>query len=272
MKGYIKKLLRENLLDEEYDGNSLYGYHVTSMDNLDSIKSGGLKAGTRGMQGQGLYAFYDYAHAYRYASKGEINNPIIVKFYVTSPHRFLYLNMDIAKAVLGSNDYHLVNQIENYFYGGFDEFFNAVKSPNPNMTEDKLRDMLQNIEDDNSEGNQRTFVFSLIPKNLNDKLNLVWNGNYGLEFRINNTGYVKVVGYDVPNFHGKETKSHEFSIIDSIPSDSKYDILRDFLSKNPKLDSFDRVYAVVDDLYKNVRNNREYEYYQKLSDLLITMK
>jgi len=268
MKYYIKKILREGLLGEEFDGNSLYGYHVTSLKNLDAIKVSGLKVGTRAMQGKGLYAFYDYDHAYRYAGKGEINDPIIIKFYVTSPHRFLYLNMDIAKAVLGPNNYHLVNQIENYFYGGFGEFFDEIKRVNPNMTEDKLRGILQNIEDNNTEGKQRTFLFNLIPFDLSDKLNIVWDGNYGLEFRINRVDYVKIVSYDIPNFYGGKTETHGVSFIDTIPSDSKYDVLRDFLSTNPSLDSFDKVYNVVNNSLLSARNNKDYEYYQMLYDLL----
>jgi hypothetical protein len=270
MKFYIKKLLRENLLGEEYIGNSLYGYHVTSMKNLESIKQKGLSVGHRAMQGVGLYGFYSYDHAIRYASKGEIMEPIIVKFYVTSPNRFLYLNMDIAKEVLGNN-YHLMTQLDNYFYGGFDEFYSEVLKANPSMSREKLISKIQEIENDNTEMKQRTLLFSLIPSSLNDKLNIVWNGNYGLEFRINNTRYVKVVGYDIPNFNGKETVSHELSLIDSIPKDSKYDVLRDFLIQKPRLDNFDKAYAYVDNLYMNSRNIRDYEFYEKLVDLLDTL-
>lgn len=272
MKQHIKKLLRESLLGEEYSNERLFGYHVTSMKNLDAIKRDGLKSGTREMQGKGLYAFYDYDHALRYARKGEINSPIIIKFYVTSPNRFLYLNMDIAKAVLGPNDYGLVSQVENYFYGGFNAFFEEVKKANPTMTEEKLMGILKKIEEDNTESNQRTFVFSLIPSTLNNSLNIVWNGNYGLEFRINRIDYVKVVGYDVPNFHGGETEQQTFSILDSIPEDSKFDILRDFLVNNPRLDTFDKAYKHIDDMYINARSTRDFDYYQKLGDLMDTLK
>ena len=207
----------------------------------------------------------------RYAGKGEISDPIIVKFYITNPQRFLYLNMDIAKEVLGDG-YHLMSQIENYFYGGFDAFYDEVVKASPSMTREQLIAKIQEIENNNTEMKQRTLLFSIIPSNLNDRLNIVWNGNYGLEFRINNPRYVKVVGYDVPNFHGQGTQSHEISFMDNIPSDSKYDILRDFLEQNPRLDSFDKAYKVVDDMYMNARNNRDYEYYQKLGDLLDTLK
>jgi hypothetical protein len=271
MKSYIKKLLRENLLGEEYSGGSLYGYHVTGMKNLELIKRNGLSIGTRAMQGVGLYGFYSYDHALRYARKGEITDPIIIKFYITSPHRFLYLNMDIAREVLGG-DYHLMSQIENYFYDGFDEFYSEVLKANPGMSRDAVIEKINQIEEDNSEMKQRTLLFSLIPATLNNKLNIVWDGNYGLEFRINNPRYVKVVGYDIPNFHGKETVSHEISLIDSIPEDSKYDVLRYFLIQNPRLDSFDKAYKYVDNLYMNARNNRDYEFYEKLSDLLDTLK
>ena len=271
MKSYIKKLLRENLLGEEYSGGSLYGYHVTGMKNLESIKKGGLSVGHRAMQGVGLYGFYSYDHALRYARKGEITDPIIIKFYITSPHRFLYLNMDIAREVLGG-DYHLMSQIENYFYDGFDEFYSEVLKANPGMSRDAVIEKINQIEVDNSELKQRTLLFSLIPATLNNKLNIVWDGNYGLEFRINNPRYVKVVGYDIPNFHGKESMRHEISLIDSIPEDSKYDVLRDFLVQNPRLDSFDKAYKYVDNLYMNARNNRDYEFYEKLSDLLDTLK
>jgi hypothetical protein len=175
--------------------------------------------------------------------------------------------MGIAKEVLGS-DYHLMTQIENYFYGGFDEFYGEVIKANPNITREEVIAKIQEIENNNTEMNQRTLLFSLIPSRLNDTLNIVWDGNYGLEFRINNPRYIKVIGYDVPNFHGQGTQSYQVSFIDKIPSDSKYDVLKDFLEQNPRLDSFEKAFKVVDDLYMNSRNSRDFNYYQKLTDLL----
>jgi len=269
MENNIKILLREALLNEEYAEGKLYGYHVTSMSNLESIKQNGLNVGQRSMQGKGLYGFYDYDHAFRYASKGEIKEPIIIKFYITSPdsYRFLYLNMDIAKDVLG-NDYDLISQINKYFYGGFDEFFNQVKAANPSMTEDKLKNILQKIQDDNTEGNQREFVFSLIPADLNNKLNVVWDGNYGLEFRIANTRYVKVVGYDVPNFYGKDTETNKVSFIDKIPNTEEFEPLLKFLENNKELNTYDEIQYKVKSLMDNIRNSREFYYYNSIIELL----
>lgn len=267
MENNIKTLLKKALLNEEYTEGKLYGYHVTSITNLESIKQNGLNVGQRSMQGKGLYGFYDYDHALRYASKGEVNKPIIIKFYITSPNKFLYLNMDIAKDVLGDN-HDLMAQINNYFYGGFDEFFNQVKATNPNMTEDKLKNILQNIQDDNTEGNQRKFLFHLIPDELNNKLNVVWNGNYGLEFRINNTRYVKVVGYDVPNFYGKDSEKNKVAFIDKIPNTEEFEPLLTFLENNKDLDTYDKIYDTVKTLLHNIRNSREFYYYNSIINLL----
>lgn len=271
MKSYIKKLLRESLLSEDFLGGKLYGYHVTSKKNLDSIRKDGLNIGSRSMQGKGLYGFYSYDHAFRYAMKGEVSEPIIIKFYVKNPHNFLYLNMDIAKEVLGS-EYGLMNQIESYFSGGFDWFYSEVIKTHPNMSREDVISKIQEIEEDNSESNQRNFLFSLISSDLNNSLNIVWNGYYGLEFRIAKPRLITVVGYDEPNFYGKESKTHEFSIYDDIPADSKYDDLREFFKQNLKLDSFDKAYYVVKDLLYNTRNIREYEYYNHIYNLLGSLK
>jgi hypothetical protein len=107
---------------------------------------------------------------------------------------------------------------------------------------------------------------------LNNKLNIVWNGNYGLEFRISNTRYVKVVGYDVPNFHGGEKEEVKISFIDSIPEDSKYNLLRGFLIANPKLTDLASTYKFVNDMLLTVRRNNDFEYYSEIENLLNTLK
>lgn len=264
MRGVIRKLLRESLLGEEYLGGILYGYHVTSLSKWESIRDGGLSVGQRSMQGKGLYAFYGYDHAVRYGNKGEINNPIIVKFEVTNPKRFLILNMDIAKEIYGDK-YHLIDQIENYFYGGFEAFYNDyVKLANPNMSIEDLKDKLNEIEVNNSEMKQRTFVFSLIPSTLNDKLNIIWDGNYGLEFRINNLRHIKVLGYK----NLKDDSEVSISVMDKIPDGEEFEPLRDFLNSHPSLDTIGKAYNFAKDKYYSVRNNREWEYYETIMDLI----
>ena len=263
-----KDLLKESLLGEEYSNGILYGYHVTSLKNWESIKQSGLNIGHRQMQGKGLYAFYDYDQAIRYGMKGEVSEPIIVKFEITSPERFLILNMDIAKAILG-NEYHLINQIENYFYGGLEAFYNEyVKLANPNMTLEQLKEKLTEIEVKNDEMKQRTFVFHLIPSNLNDRLNIIWNGNYGLEFRINNLKYVKVLGYKSIFNDSEET----IMILDKIPDTEEFKPLIDFIKQYPMYDTIGKLRKVVNDAYMNVRNIREWDYYEQLLNLINKLK
>ena len=259
-----------NQLFEEFDGYHLYGYHVTSISNLESIKKNGLKIGDRRMQGKGLYAFYDYEHATRYAMKGETLSPIIIRFSVLHPKRFLYLNMEIAKAVLGS-DYHLMDQIENYWFGGFKTFFGLVKAANPNITEERVKEIIHTIETDNTEMNQRTFVFSLLPISANDELNIVWNGNYGLEFRINQLNYIDVDGYFV---YDKTKKDFVFSPIDfteNIPNTDEFKPLLDFI-RNTNSDSLSNVYKIAYNTRDKVRNNRDWDYYEGILNLINKLK
>lgn len=268
MKKVIKKLLREGLMNEEYSNGILYGYHVTSLSNWERIKNDGLNVGHRAMQGHGLYAFYDYDHAVRYGMKGEITNPIIVKFEVTNPERFLILNMDIAKQIYG-DEYHLINQIENYFYGGLETFYNDyVKLANPNMTLEQLEEKLNDIENSFDRDGGITFCFYLIPKSLNDKLNIIWYGAYGLEFRINTLRYIKVLGYE-----NLKDKTHtSISILDKIPDTEEFTPLKEFLTSNQNLDSIGKAYGFAKERYYSVRNIREFEYYEKIMELLEKLK
>jgi hypothetical protein len=270
MKKYIKQLLRENLLSEEFNNGILYGYHVTSLKNWKSIKQSGLNIGHRQMQGKGLYAFYDYNHAIRYGMKGEVSEPIIVKFEITTPKRFLILNMDIAKEILGS-EYHLINQIENYFYGGLDAFYNEyVKLANPSMTIEQLKVKLNDIENDtyNSKDGQKHFVFDLIPRTLSDRLNIIWDGNYGLEFRINNLRYVKVLSYKSLFNDSEET----ITILDKIPDNEEFKPLVDFIKQNSHYDTLDRLRKLIDDARMNARNTHEWDYYEELLKLIDKIK
>ena len=268
MKKFIKQLLRENILSEEFNNGILYGYHVTSMKNWEDIKTNGLVVGGRAMQGKGLYAFYDYDHAIRYGNKGEITNPIIVKFEVTNPRRFIILNMDIAKEIFGAEEYHLENQIEQYFYGGFNTFYEEVLKANPNMSIDALKKVLFEIETNNTEMKQRTFVFSLIPSNLNDKLNIIWDGNYGLEYRINSVNLVKVLGYQ----NLKDKSEVNISVFDKIPDTEEFRPLIDLLKSTPSLDTIGKAYKFVDNKLDTVRNSNEWEYYDKIHDLFGKIK
>ena len=97
---------------------------------------------------------------------------------------------------------------------------------------------------------------------------MVWDGNYGLEFRIANTRYVKVFGYDVPSLYGKETETNKVSFIDKIPNTEEFEPLLKFLENNKDLNTYDKVYSKVKSLSDNIRSSREFYYYDSIIELL----
>ena len=272
MKHLIKKLLREGLLDEEYNAGKLYGYHCTSRGNLESIFKNGFNVGNRSMQGKGVYSFYNLKDATGYASKGEISDPVIVKYYLSSKYSVFILNMNIAKEILGS-EYTLKNQINKKWWGdskGIDGFLDIVKlSYKRDITMTELISVLDNIEKNNSEGNQRTFWASLIPKKINDNLNIVLDGYYGTEIRINNPSLMIPVGYyDIDSTNGTISQLNN-KVMDKyqIPDNSEYDELRKIKNSSygDNLDLISLKVKLYDDML-NVRNNRAYEQLEKLID------
>ena len=271
----IKQIIKEQL-KEEFIDNSLIGYHVTSVQNLDSIKKQGFKIGQRKMQGKGFYAFYDYNHAKGYATKdiGFNGEVAIVKFVVKNPNRILYLNMDIAKQFLGNN-YSLLNQIEEYFNGGFEEFYNNCLTPQyEKLSVEQIKDKLNQITENNTEGIQKTFLFDMVSMEISDNLNIVWDGNYGLEFRINNTNNLKPIGYEIITSKSFKTTSqyHDYSLMDDVPKEPEFEPLIDFLKNNQHINSFPSLYKIIQDNLYEVRNNREYDYYDNLLNLIEKLK
>lgn len=89
-----------------------------------------------------------------------------------------------------------------------------------------------------------------------------------MEFRIANTRYVKVVGYDVPNFYGKGAEKNKVSFIDKIPKTEEFEPLLTFLENNKDSDTYDKVYDKVKSLTHNFRTSREFYYYNSIIELL----
>jgi len=271
----VPKPINENKIIEEFipETNELFGYHVTSPNNLENIEKNGLKVGQREMQGKGLYAFYDYEHAVRYATKGSEGGTAIVIFKIKYPTGFIYLNMNIAKQVLGEK-YHLSDQVEHYFRynGGMNYFLEQVKlAYDRNMTMDNLLKTFNEIETDNSESNQRKFVFNLIPFDLNNKLDIVWNGNYGLEYRINSLYLIdKPLGYIKYMDYGTKTITKFTSKIDAlhneINTNERYIDLRTLRIND--VDELKPLLFRFEEKQNSVKNNKEFNDYQNFIDLL----
>ena len=262
---WIRKIVRE-VLSEEYKGGNLYGYHVTSKGNLESINKNGFNVGTRAMQGKGVYSFYTLEHALRYASKGEVREPAIVMFELTSSYSLIIINTEIAKEVLGSN-YHLKDQVNDSYwkYGdGLEGFLEGAKTVyKEDLTMETLIEELDDIEVNNSESNQRRFWSYMMPKSDSDRLNLLHNGNYGIEYRINYGKLMYPLGYyEVNPQYGKVGDLIHFEKENLIPDTEEYADLRNEIGDM----DINTLRKVLDAKRDKVRNNIEWDYLTKLLD------
>jgi hypothetical protein len=196
MKVLIKKLLRENLLGEEYDGHNLYGYHVTlnNPKTIESIKLNGFKIGGGDMEGRGFYSFYNLERACGYSSKQGSTNRII-KFKIVDINNILILEMNIAKEILGV-EYHIVNQLEKIY--GLDYCYN--NSIYTSLTKEQYIDELNKIENMDARDIGPEF-FTMHTKDFESKINVINYGSYGMQFRINDVNIVKPIGvYELEQF------------------------------------------------------------------------
>jgi len=269
----IREIIREEvskILNEEYVDGDLYGYHVTSKSSLDKISNDGFKIGSGRMQGKGVYAFYLIKDALLYGGKGNVptvgDGVAIVKFKITNPSSMLILNMKIAKDVFGS-EYGLKNQIDKKYWGfgkGLEGLLKLIRvSINKDLTMEGLIKILDKIENNNSEMNQRTFWSSLIPSTESDSLNLLHNGNYGIEYRINNPSLMLPVGYYNLGLDGLSDFT-EFSKSRNIPDTEEYDEIRKHVEKTGEdLVAFKK--RLEDKMYAT-RNNKEFDHYSNLID------
>lgn len=255
--------LYKDILKEEYEDGKLYGYHVTSSNNLETINNNGFKVGHRSMQGKGVYSFYDLYDAIRYANKGEVSSPVIVKFKITNPHSLMIIKTDIAKEVFGS-DYHIVDQISRKYWNGergVEGFLlGAQKVYKQDYTMEALIAELNEIETNNTESNQRIFWSYMMPKTESDRLNLLHNGNYGIEYRINYTNLMYPMGYYSLNSERNFSDYNEFEKDNEIPPGEEYDDLR---RAKGNLDLHTLKVKLEAQQYK-VRNNRDYDLLTKL--------
>jgi len=173
--------------------------------------------------------------------------------------------MRVAKEVLGS-DYHLKTQIDWKYWGKYEKgllgFLEGVRQAyKRDITMEQLIVKLDEIETNNSEMNQRTFWSSMIPADWNNNLNILLDGNYGIEFRINNPRIMYVVGYHVVNPNGKLGELLPFEK-DEIPSGSEFDELRKWKTDTGyDLPTLEKMF---DNKQMESRRNDEYDYYDGL--------
>lgn len=262
-----------SLLTEEFNSgdNVIYGYHCTSLENVESISENGFRVGGGAMEGKGFYSFYNFEDAMTYAFKGEIQNPVIVKFEINTFSRLMILNMDVAKEILG-DEYHLKNQIERYFkyHGGYEGFITQASTYFKGGKKDVL-DSLAKIETDNSEKNQVMFWSYMLSADDNGKLNVIYNGTYGIHIRLGNPVLATPLGYYQIDSDGKKNY-HPLKKLIKIPDSADYDMIRDNIGGLVERDELIRYKKAIVTKLGSVRNNREYDLYSNILTLLEKIK
>ncbi len=278
----LTEILRD-IIKEELVGDDLYFYHVTSKSAISSIIKNGLRPAERTMEGKGVYGFIDADRAMGYARKDAKDNEIaIATFRINGFYtkRLLYFDLDLAKQVFGSENYHLKNQLERYFKtsdkGGIENlvdrynyYYGANKSVESYIQE------LDELEKKDRRYISREMLFGILD-NENNSLNVVYEGEYGMQIRLNSLHYIdKMISYKViTNWYAKETSTHYPSILDDIPETEEFEPLRNFFNDNPTYLDQKPEYTIkkLKDLQFAVRSNKDYEYYDQLINLLDKVK
>jgi len=276
----LTEILRE-IIKEELLGGDLYFYHVTTKSAIDSIRKNGLRVADRTMEGNGVYGFVDYDNSKQYAYKDiKTNETVIATFKINYYHtkELLYLDLDLAKKVLGEQNYHLKDQLENYFksFGGLNYLHNwynkNIKKP-IGFTE--YIAFLDNLESKNTREITTFILFNMIPSVFNDKINAVYQGEYGLQIRINTLRYIdSMIKYIVLTDRKGGTSEHFPSLLDDIPETEEFEPLRNFFDENRRFlnSKPEKIVNTLQDLQRNVKNIREYNYYDQIINLLNKLK
>jgi len=120
-KSVIKKLLREELLDEEISAGSFIVYHRTSTNNPENFNKG-YKTGYGAMYGAGLYTTYELAQQLLPNMASNYGNTI-VEFKIQNNNKFIILDYLEAKKVYGQK-HTLIDQLKKVLGGYFNKFYN----------------------------------------------------------------------------------------------------------------------------------------------------
>jgi hypothetical protein len=275
----LTEILRDIIKEELVSGRGLYFYHATSINSIKSIKQNGLRKATNTMEGQGLYGFIDYERALKYGGK-QGRSSVFAKFLIDdySIKELLCLDLELAKKIFGEQEYHLKNQFERYFKnkGGIkylvNEYNKILKNP---ISIEEYVEQLNELEKQNRRYISKEVLFDFLA-NENDNLDVVYEGEYGLQIRINNLNLIQgMVNYYVADMLTGETTKYDITIVDDIPEDKEYDLLRAFFNENPRLQrmKIDEIISLIKSHLFDVRNNLpESEKYNKILDLIKKVK
>lgn len=276
----LKKLQN---LNEDFNNNKLYGYHCTPCANLESIETNGFKIGSRNMQGDGVYAFYNLKDnssgnaALGYGSRHIGYEFCIVKFEIEYPQWLLILNKKIAEEVLGNNA-DIVKQIDNNIRGGYESYLKYIKQRlrpefiTPDFDTKHLDWLREKF--DIAEHDGRELMFGISNLEPQARFGIIYDGEYGIQYLIKSPSIMLPIGYyNVSRDSRGNTTISEFipftgngKIKQIIDSDDKYKSLRNYnISTSEDISVLKHKF---NDKLLTVRNNRDYDAIQNMINLL----
>lgn len=284
----ISEIIQEELsqfLSEDFTNGQLYGYHCTPCKNLESIEQSGFRVGPRSMQGEGVYAFYNLTDdssgnaAVGYGSRHVGDEFCIVKFVIEYPQRLLILIKKIADDVLGANA-DIVKQIEKQF-GDWNTYMNLIfRYMRPEYRTQEFSEqhkdwMREKFNLDNESGSQYLMFGNSYLGDVT-KFGVIYHGEYGIQFLIKSPSIMQAIGYHnlkvvngsrevseyIP-FTGKMDK-----LQNKINTDVKFEPLKEYLPSIENIEDLQSLKYNFDEKRKTVRNNREFDFYTNLIDLI----
>lgn len=273
------------ILNEDFTNGQLYGYHCTPTKNLENIEQNGFNIGPRAMQGTGVYAFYNLQDdssgnaAVGYGNRHLGNNFSIVKFIIKYPKWLLILIKTIADEVLNNNA-DIIKQIEEQF-GDWNTYMNLIFryiSPEYRTQEfsEQHKIWMINQFNKNNDASSKELMFG--DGYLGDvaKFGVIYYGEYGIEYLIKKPTIIQPIGYYNVNYVDGELVISEYipfnnktnKIVNIINNNDKYSPLKDYLPNIKNLEDLQIIKHKFDEKRYNVRNNREYDYYTNLIDMI----
>jgi len=283
----VQKIISEEIqiIREDFDGNKLYGYHCTPCENLMSIKAQGFKIGTRGMQGTGVYGFYDLTNntsgnaAVGYGQRHLGENFCVVKFEIQYPNHLLILIKNIAEDVLGTNA-DIITQISLEFDGWenyWEEIWKTLKSEY--QTKEFEQKFIAELRKNFENPNDKELMFGTANLEHLNTFGVIYNGEYGIQYLIKAPRIMKPIGYhevsrtDMGGLELSELKAFTAGTDKlklEISTDPRYqDLLQYSIETRDDLNS---VKTALEQKQNQVRNNRDYDELQHVLDLITDLE
>ena len=298
MKNKILPIIQEEVgqfLSEDFANGQLYGYHCTLCENIKSIEQTGLQFGKRSMQGNGIYAFFNIRDntsggaAFGYGNRNVSSKGFcIVKFKFKSYKRIIVFNKNRAVEIFGEQEADIIKQFDRVYFG-FDNFLNLYINPHKHLVKwidekfggvEGLKQYMRDKFNNDGENGQKTIMWNMFPSDFLERYPdaTVFDGEYGETILVSHPDAIIVLGYyevsrdkndgryimsEFIEFNSQIGRIHQ-----EINGNEKYEYFRELLPQIKNIEDLDYLKRRYDEKRSTVRNNREFDEYTNLIDLI----